>query len=745
MRKHMLLAEMFSLHTLLLENRVEFLQKNMLPRLEKVVERLFGEAPPPIANAVMEKPGETLAEKVFGLVLDFDPDRTKKFSQWLLTMLIKDKMKLEDLQNAGHLLAQFVAARNALPPEHKDINRFKTPGDLAAVLASLEGQDVRSEREKDRELEQKMLAQAEVVFNDNDYRILVPKTEEASCYFGVNTQWCTAATRSNNMFDYYNKQGPLYIVLHKPSNTRWQFQFETGSFMDELDRKINLQAFIEQHPKVAAFFEERDANMEVIGELFDNVGGQRYTAWRDENGTVSIRPGDETARGLLARKPIATMVVEGGTLQAPAPGSLGRFGKNRRGSPNFGWPYKVSEDTTFIERLVTLFRTIGVPPSDELASMLAGLGVFYNGKYGTLPEVGKRVITDEALAWYQITRAAKTIYGLYKNGFLLMAAEVEDGAITLDVKYNNQNEAVSGITRALLLRDPQIKSIDASGNYRSPNLTAEDAALVIEKKPSLATSALMLKAKGSNDPDFRAVLEKELDEVEAQHKGLTDQGVVIRQFTNLEEFVDEHGNDIAQRIMNVRSGGDRFERDDTYYDNDLREMLLRSLSAEDLKKVGEYMQAEHEEAIEEMKESDDFEFDPTNVDSILELHAEVDDDQLESAFRSASLTGEEIGAENEMYRAFKKAVETHGMLYFFKDGNWTRELNYDTQVAVVVPYEVMVVMLENEDDRDAIRDDDYSFLDDITLEVQEPYYGWSGFDDYSAKERFGEDIHEFVD
>lgn len=45
MRKHMLLAEMFSLHTLLLENRVEFLKKNLLPKIEPKAPAMLNGAP----------------------------------------------------------------------------------------------------------------------------------------------------------------------------------------------------------------------------------------------------------------------------------------------------------------------------------------------------------------------------------------------------------------------------------------------------------------------------------------------------------------------------------------------------------------------------------------------------------------------------------------------------------------------------------------------------------------------------
>ena len=65
--------------------------------------------------------------------------------------------------------------------------------------------------------------------------IIVPHTEEASCYYGKGTQWCTAANNGNNMFEYYNDNGNLYININKLTHEKYQFHFETDSFMDETD------------------------------------------------------------------------------------------------------------------------------------------------------------------------------------------------------------------------------------------------------------------------------------------------------------------------------------------------------------------------------------------------------------------------------------------------------------------------------------------------------------------------------
>jgi hypothetical protein len=74
-----------------------------------------------------------------------------------------------------------------------------------------------------------------VIYKDTGaVKIVIPKTEEAAKFYGRGTRWCTAGD-NDNRFDYYNKQGPLYVIIFRGSGVKWQFHFESGQFMDEQD------------------------------------------------------------------------------------------------------------------------------------------------------------------------------------------------------------------------------------------------------------------------------------------------------------------------------------------------------------------------------------------------------------------------------------------------------------------------------------------------------------------------------
>jgi hypothetical protein len=98
-----------------------------------------------------------------------------------------------------------------------------------------------SNRQMERGMGKKMMASGDAIldYEDDDIRIVIPKTAQAAKYYGRNTRWCTSA-RNGNMFNSYAKSGQLHIILFKKTNTRWQFQMAGGHFMDEKDVALPL-------------------------------------------------------------------------------------------------------------------------------------------------------------------------------------------------------------------------------------------------------------------------------------------------------------------------------------------------------------------------------------------------------------------------------------------------------------------------------------------------------------------------
>ena len=155
------------------------------------------------------------------------------FVKWILKLYQNNVWKSGDSYETMDLLGKFIKYKSKLPIEKRDINRYNSVHDLYSIIQTLENKGVKSQKEVKRD-------GAEVVYEDSEWKIVIPYTKEASCIYGAHTKWCTAG-RERNMFDYYNDKGLLYININKINGDKYQFHFKSSSFMDAEDKKISVR------------------------------------------------------------------------------------------------------------------------------------------------------------------------------------------------------------------------------------------------------------------------------------------------------------------------------------------------------------------------------------------------------------------------------------------------------------------------------------------------------------------------
>jgi hypothetical protein len=190
---------------------------------------------------VYNKYYQSLDRDVFNAAVAADPTsynqgkivKVGNFVKWILKLYQNNSWKSGDSYETKELLTKFNKYKSKLPLEKRDINRFNSVSELHSLIQTLEGQGVKTQSEVKKE-------GAEVVYEDSEWKIVIPHTEEASCIYGANTRWCTAG-REDNMFDYYNDKGPLYININKVTGNKYQFHFESWSFMDAKDEEISIR------------------------------------------------------------------------------------------------------------------------------------------------------------------------------------------------------------------------------------------------------------------------------------------------------------------------------------------------------------------------------------------------------------------------------------------------------------------------------------------------------------------------
>jgi hypothetical protein len=149
----------------------------------------------------------------------------------------------EDTDQLKEYLKLFEKAKNKrmLSSRESDLMRLKSVEELKDLVLPLK--DELTDRD-----EEEYGGEAEKIYEKDGWLIVIPKDEEASCKYGANTQWCTASTKGNNFFQRYNQRGPLYIIIDKKSNRKWQFHPASDTYMDENDRSIRISDYIMNFP-----------------------------------------------------------------------------------------------------------------------------------------------------------------------------------------------------------------------------------------------------------------------------------------------------------------------------------------------------------------------------------------------------------------------------------------------------------------------------------------------------------------
>jgi len=146
---------------------------------------------------------------------------------------------------------------NLTPPlPVRDMNQIKGLSALEDITEQYEEKEAISNSVKASAKEQKFYddGAAELLYNDDQIKVVIPRSKAASQFFGKGTRWCTAA-ENNNRFAYYNKKGPLYIVILKGTNAKYQFHWESNQFMDTKDEGINPNELARKYPILWKIFE----------------------------------------------------------------------------------------------------------------------------------------------------------------------------------------------------------------------------------------------------------------------------------------------------------------------------------------------------------------------------------------------------------------------------------------------------------------------------------------------------------
>ena len=247
--------------------------------VESKLKYLF-ENNPKVVKAFMDKWAYKLPEQVrskdiafYSVVQDkivkelpFDDSRAGTYTLWIITRMVKDDaMLLEDIPyKIGDALKLFDELKKKVQNKtikidgfRSDINSFKSFDELEAYLEPFEDKD---RRDYGKLLTPEALGlihdgDASIHYKSGAVTVVALNTFKASAYFSTGTKWCTS---SESMFDSYQKWGKLYVIFTPEG--KFQFHLHTNQYMNDKDKAINIQKFLEKYPEVLKAF----ANKSIV-------------------------------------------------------------------------------------------------------------------------------------------------------------------------------------------------------------------------------------------------------------------------------------------------------------------------------------------------------------------------------------------------------------------------------------------------------------------------------------------------
>jgi hypothetical protein len=216
-----------------------------------------------------------------------DPTKNKEYTVFLAKMYAQGGWgaRIEDLESkVKPALEKFhlLKLKKKIPSPRNDIMRYTDLADFVAVMD--EYPDPEEKKQVDK-------GQAETVFENDKVRIVIPRDQNAACYYGQGTRWCTASKTSTNYYNSYSKDGDLYILLPKQpkyDGEKYQLHFSSGQFMNEEDYQVDdiVELLDMRFGNLVDFFREREPQINdwlvfTPDEMLEPLIGKIKTAVSD--------------------------------------------------------------------------------------------------------------------------------------------------------------------------------------------------------------------------------------------------------------------------------------------------------------------------------------------------------------------------------------------------------------------------------------------------------------------------------
>jgi hypothetical protein len=144
--------------------------------------------------------------------------------QWFINCYIDREFLFEDVEQVSNDLNIFFAKNHI---HKKDINTL-SKSEFYKIVESLDTTVKTTQQIK--------FEGSEKVLSNNDLVIIKLLTGEAAKFYAANTKWCTSNPAT---FENYSKKGPVYVIVAKKPNKKFQIHVPSSQFKNEIDSDVS--------------------------------------------------------------------------------------------------------------------------------------------------------------------------------------------------------------------------------------------------------------------------------------------------------------------------------------------------------------------------------------------------------------------------------------------------------------------------------------------------------------------------
>ena len=170
--------------------------------------------------------------------VDNNPQKMSEFAKWLCDMYDTPKWKSSILQDmpSQWLKKDFATFRRIqkIKPEGVDLNLRNY--DLETFMQKM---SYVSENGLDVSKSEIKKMGADVIYQDNTWKVVNIKSREAAMFYGKGTTWCTSSRDYSHFYEDYSKRGLLIIFINLVDKSKYQGLFDFDCTWYEMKDEAN--------------------------------------------------------------------------------------------------------------------------------------------------------------------------------------------------------------------------------------------------------------------------------------------------------------------------------------------------------------------------------------------------------------------------------------------------------------------------------------------------------------------------